>query len=128
MPGSWITQAAAARRRGVTRQAIGYLTKLGRIRTMAVGGRVLVNAEDVDRYVPAKPGPKTAAEAPAERSVTEGWITQSEAARRRNVTPQSIGQLVRAGRLRTLEFDGVVFVNAEDLDRLKPRQAPSKRP
>lgn len=95
---------------------------------MAVGGRVLVNAEDVDKYVPAKPGPKTVAEAPAERSVTEDWITQSEAARRRNVTPQSIGQLVRAGRLRTLEFDGVVFVNAEDLDRLKPRAVPSKQP
>lgn len=52
----WISQADAARLRGVTRQAIGRLIKRGRIRTLTVAGYVLVSREDVMSFQPEKAG------------------------------------------------------------------------
>jgi len=46
-PAEWISQAEAARIRGVTRQAIAKLVKSRRIRTLLIGGHILVNREDV---------------------------------------------------------------------------------
>lgn len=130
-PSDWMTQAEAARLRRVSRQAINQLVRMGRVRTLVVGRRVLVNAEDIKNYEPVKPGPKASEKPPearAARSEAEGWMTQAEAARRRHVTYQAITHLVKLGRLRTLEVAGAVLVNVEDLDRLKPRRAPSKQP
>jgi excisionase family DNA binding protein len=59
-PGEWISQAEAARLRNVTRQAIAKLVKSNRIRTLEVGGHVLVNKEDILRFEPKPAGrPKT---------------------------------------------------------------------
>lgn len=126
-PDEWITQAEAARRRGTSRQAINQMTRTGRVRVLAVAGRVFVNAEDVARFEPLKPGPKTSAEPKVQRLSTDAWITRAEAARRRGVAPQSIANLVRLGRLRTAEIGGLTLVSADDLKHLKPRRAPSKR-
>lgn len=46
-PEEWISQAQAAKLRGVTRQAIGKLVGQGRLRTLEVAGRILVFREDV---------------------------------------------------------------------------------
>jgi len=46
----WITQAEAARTRKVSRQAINKLVKAGRIRTIDVGGAILVFKEDVKNF------------------------------------------------------------------------------
>ena len=46
----WISQAEAARIRGVTRQAISKLISKGRLNTMEVGGHVLVNRQDLLDY------------------------------------------------------------------------------
>ena len=53
-----ISQAEAARRRGVTVNAIGDLIRRGRLRSAEVGGRTFVYALDVDGFEKAKPGPK----------------------------------------------------------------------
>jgi len=43
----WISQADAARLRGVSRQAISKLVQKGRLRTLTIGGHVLVHRDDV---------------------------------------------------------------------------------
>jgi excisionase family DNA binding protein len=55
-PAEWINQAEAARLRGVSRQAIAKLAAHGRLRTLAVGGRTLVNRVDVLAFTPNPPG------------------------------------------------------------------------
>jgi excisionase family DNA binding protein len=52
----WISQAQAARLRKVTRQAIGRLVENGRLSTLEIGGRFLVNRVEVERFVPLPPG------------------------------------------------------------------------
>lgn len=43
----WLSQADAARLRGVSRQAISKLVQKGRLRTLTIGGHVLVHRDDV---------------------------------------------------------------------------------
>ncbi|MGR8932481.1 MAG: helix-turn-helix domain-containing protein [Gammaproteobacteria bacterium] len=43
----WVSQADAARLRGVSRQAISKLVQKGRLRTLTIGGHVLVHRDDV---------------------------------------------------------------------------------
>jgi len=45
-----VSQAEAARIRGVSRQAIGRLIKRGRLRTIIMGGHVLVHRADLLRF------------------------------------------------------------------------------
>jgi hypothetical protein len=47
-----ISQAEAARIRGVTPQAIGHLIKAGKLRTVRVAGRVLVFKSEVKNFKP----------------------------------------------------------------------------
>ncbi len=55
-PSEWISQAEAARLRGVSRQAIAKLVKSGRLRGVKIGGHVLVNRADVQQFVPKRAG------------------------------------------------------------------------
>lgn len=55
-PDDWISQAEAADLRGVTRQAISQLVQKRRFRTLEIGGRTLVNREDVVNFEPDKGG------------------------------------------------------------------------
>ena len=55
-----ITQAEAARVRGVTRSAIAYLIAQGRLRTFERFGVTFVSKSEVENYEPLKPGPKGA--------------------------------------------------------------------
>jgi hypothetical protein len=60
-PADWISQAEAARRRNVTRQAIARLVGNVRLSTLEIGGRAFVNRSDVLSFVPHRPGrPKAA--------------------------------------------------------------------
>src|SRR5258708_11048462 len=52
----WVSQAEAARIRGVSRQAIARLIKRGRFRTLSVGGKVLLRRSEVKNYMPEQPG------------------------------------------------------------------------
>lgn len=52
----WISQAEAARIRGVSRQAIARLVAKKRFATLQLGGRLLLKRSDVEVYTPAEPG------------------------------------------------------------------------
>ena len=51
-----ISQAEAARLRGVTRAAIQDLVRRGRIRSVNVGGRALVYRSEITNYEQGEPG------------------------------------------------------------------------
>ena len=53
-----ITQAEAARLRGVTRAAIAYLVAQGRLHTYERFGVTFVSRSEVEGYEPQKPGPR----------------------------------------------------------------------
>jgi len=53
-----ITQAEAARLRGVTRSAIAYLVAQGRLQTYERFGVTFVSRSEVENYAPLKPGPR----------------------------------------------------------------------
>jgi len=55
-PEDWISQAEAARLRGVTRQAIASLVKKGKLTTFEIGGNVLVNKVEVEAFEPSPGG------------------------------------------------------------------------
>jgi excisionase family DNA binding protein len=58
---NWISQAEAARIRGVSRQAISKLVHSHRIRTLNIAGKILVFKEDIENYKPLAAGrPKKA--------------------------------------------------------------------
>lgn len=52
----WISQAEAARIRGVSRQAIARLVKKGRFQVLRIGGKVLLKRCEVNAYEPAQSG------------------------------------------------------------------------
>lgn len=52
----WISQAEAARLRGITRQAIAKLIKHHRLPTLEVGGRRFVSRTDVLSFAPLPAG------------------------------------------------------------------------
>jgi predicted DNA-binding protein YlxM (UPF0122 family) len=55
-PEDWISQAEAARIRGVTRQAIHDLVRRERVRTLEIGDKVLVFREDIENFERNKGG------------------------------------------------------------------------
>jgi excisionase family DNA binding protein len=55
-PEEWISQAEAARLRGVSRQAISKLVRGKRVRTVQIGGHVLINRDDIKSFEPKKAG------------------------------------------------------------------------
>jgi excisionase family DNA binding protein len=60
LPSDWISLSEAARLRGVSRQAISKLVKKGRLKSIVIGGHVLVNRIDVEGFEPQEAGrPKT---------------------------------------------------------------------
>jgi excisionase family DNA binding protein len=55
-PNEWISQAEAARLRGVSRQAIALLVKKGRLPVLRIGGRLLVRRKEVEDFTPEPAG------------------------------------------------------------------------
>ncbi|QHN03813.1 helix-turn-helix domain-containing protein [Granulicella sp. WH15] len=60
----------------------------------------------------------------------QDWITQAEAARIRDVSPQGISDLIRRGRLQTLLIGGKTFVRRSEVEAFKPTTGgrPRKKP
>jgi len=52
----WISQAEAARIRGVSRQAIAELVKRQRLETLKIGGRLLVRRKDIESFTAQSAG------------------------------------------------------------------------
>ena len=55
-PSEWISQAEAARLQGVSRQAISKLVRTGRLKSVRVGGHVLVSRRDISGFSPLPAG------------------------------------------------------------------------
>jgi hypothetical protein len=56
-PAEWVSQADAAKMRGVSRQAIADLVAKGRFATLVIAGKVLLKRSDVEKFKPKPPGP-----------------------------------------------------------------------
>lgn len=56
MSEEWISQAEAARLRGVTRQAIAKLVRKGKVRKTIFGGHTFINKADILNFTPSKAG------------------------------------------------------------------------
>lgn len=52
----------------------------------------------------------------------DNWISQSQAARIRGVTPQAIENLMKKGRFRTLRIGGRVLLDRRDVENYKPKR------
>jgi hypothetical protein len=50
------------------------------------------------------------------------WVSQSEAARIRGVTPQAIGRLIKKGRFHTLSIAGKVLLDRREVEYYKPKR------
>jgi len=55
-PDDWISQAEAARLRGVSRQAIARLIKKGRFQVLTIAGKTLLKRSEVAKYEREQPG------------------------------------------------------------------------
>jgi excisionase family DNA binding protein len=58
--------------------------------------------------------------------IADKWVSQSEAARIRGVTPQAIENLMKKGRFRTLRIGGRVLLDRREVKNYKPK--PRGRP
>lgn len=67
-----ITQADAARLKNVTRSAITYLVKRGRLRTKMMFGHKLVYKSEVLNLQHGKPGPKKRAVEKSKKGIGKG--------------------------------------------------------
>jgi predicted DNA-binding protein YlxM (UPF0122 family) len=55
------------------------------------------------------------------------WMSQSEAARARGISRQAVSDLIKRGRLTTLEIAGKTLVLRSDIKKFKPRD-PGPKP
>jgi excisionase family DNA binding protein len=160
-PEDWISQAEAARLRGVSREAIYNLVKKNRFTTFRIGDKTLINREDVENYQPQPSGRKpkkrrnevestlsqgapfsTAKQSggkvfskkdesanrlrmlikqPRQAVKPEDWISQAEAARIRGVSQPAIVNLIRRGRLTTVNMAGRTVVLRSEIENFIAR-------
>lgn len=55
-PSEWVSQAEAARIRGVSRQSVWKLVRRRKLRTLCIGGRTFVNLKDLANFRPGRAG------------------------------------------------------------------------
>jgi excisionase family DNA binding protein len=80
----WISQAEAARIRGVSRQAISKLIRLGRLKAVKVAGHTLVSRSEVTSFRSENPGRPRIGEKPRMDQI-ERFLDSCSAAQRRNI-------------------------------------------
>jgi hypothetical protein len=57
-PSEWVSPSEAARLRGVSRQAISKLIRLGRVSVLQIAGRNLVRMSEIKNFEPKQAGRK----------------------------------------------------------------------
>jgi len=141
----YISQAAAARIIGISKQSVGNLIRQGYFKTKTTAGRVFILRSAAEAYLPRPKGRPTkgksikrAVEKPAEilnKSSAKDYVSQAEAARIRGVSQQAIANLIRRGRLTPTSIAGrrlvlrsevETFVAKPKLGR-PPKKTPSKK-
>jgi hypothetical protein len=66
-PDDLLTVSEAAKLRNVSHQAISYLVRMRRIRTVSIRGRTHILLQDLEDYRPGKPGPRPKAKTKSPR-------------------------------------------------------------
>jgi predicted DNA-binding protein (UPF0251 family) len=109
----YISQAAAARTIGTTRQTVANLIREGYLRTKTVAERSLVLRSDAENYERRPKGrpPKSKQDLPTKKpnknltspinaeEAFEDYISQAEAARRLGVSDQAVWKMIQEGIL-----------------------------
>lgn len=129
----YVSQAEAARIRGVSPQAIADLIRRGRLTTIHLAGRILVLRSEIEAFA-AKPNsgrpPRKAVDKPRLETRGEGrssatinkkFISRAEAARIRGVSQPAIVDLIRRGRLKTISVAGQTFLFRSEVEDFAPR-------
>jgi plasmid maintenance system antidote protein VapI len=139
---NYISQAEAARVIGTTTQTVSHLARGGHFTTKVVAGRVLVLRSEVEKYVArpkGRPPKKEVAQKLPSKTIHKGdsktYLSQAEAARRRGVSDQAIANLIRRGRLTTVEVAGRIVVLRSEIEEFvarpkfgnPPKKATSKK-
>ena len=120
---SYISQAEAARVIGTTTQTVSHLVRGGHFTTKVVAGRFLVLRSEVEKYVarpkgrpPKKEVPQKLPSKTIHKEDSKKYLSQAEAARRRGVSDQAIANLIRRGRLTTVEVAGRIVVLRSEIE------------
>ena len=123
----YISQAEAARIRGVPQQAIANLIRRGRLSVIKVAGRTVVLRSEVESFVPrpqGRPSKETQARTrplkkPSdviERKTRGKYISQAEAARIRAISQEAIADLIRRNRLTAVVVAGRTLVLRNEIE------------
>ena len=132
----YVSQAEAARIRGVSPQAIADLIRRCRLKTVRLAGRILVLRSEVEAFVaqpktgrPPKKGikrlnvelgkSKTSTKSAAK--IFKEYISRAEAARIRGVSQPAIVDLIRRGRLKTVSVGRQTLLFRSEVEGFEPR-------
>src|ERR1700733_6696849 len=120
---SYVSKAEAARIIGTTNQTVANLVDQGLFTTRVVAGRTLVLLSEVENYVARPKGRPPKKEIGRRESLktihtdsSEKYISQAQAARHRGVSDQAIANLIRRGRLTTVEVAGRIVVLRSEIE------------
>jgi predicted DNA-binding protein YlxM (UPF0122 family) len=141
----YVSQAEAARIRGVSPQAIGDLIRRCRLSTIHVAGRILVLRSEVEAFI-AKPktgrpskkelrkpkvgNEKTRTSKKSTATIHKEYVSRAEAARIRGVSQPAIVDLIRRGRLKAMSVAGQTLLFRAEVENFVPRPRtgrPSKK-
>jgi predicted DNA-binding protein YlxM (UPF0122 family) len=132
----YISQAEAARIRGVSPQAISDLIRRCRLTTVCLAGRILVLRSEVEAFVaqaktgrpPKKRMRKLRVELGKSKTSTKSgakihkeYISRAEAARIRGVSQPAIVDLIRRGRLKTVSVAGQTLLFRSEVEGFLPQ-------
>ena len=119
----YISKAEAACVIGTSRQTVSNLVRRGYFTSRVVAGRVFVLRSEVEKYVPrpkGRPPKKEVPQKPPSKKIhkedSKKYLSQAEAARRRGVSDQAIANLIRRGRLTTVEVAGRIVVLRSEIE------------
>ena len=132
----YVSQAEAARIRGVSPQAIADLIRRCRLSTIHVAGRTLVLRSEVEAFIAkAKTGrppkkelrkskvenEKTRTSTKSTATIHKEYVSRAEAARLRGVSQPAIVDLIRRGRLKTVSVAGQTLLFRAEVENFVPR-------
>jgi excisionase family DNA binding protein len=131
----YVSQAQAARIRGVSQQAIADLIRRGRLTTVRVADRILVLRSEAEAFVaqprtgrPLKQKKAKKSTAKTHKQGPKEYISRAEAARIRGVSQPAIVDLIRRGRLKTVAVAGKSLLFRSEVEAFVPQGRTGRPP
>jgi predicted DNA-binding protein YlxM (UPF0122 family) len=143
-----ISQAEAARRCKISKQAIAKMLREKILTPVEIGKRVVVRSSEVEVVASERKSRLSKRRSQQRRAIKDNyngcrsqntettedvildrknWITQTEAAELRDVTPQAIYDLVKRKRLTTLQANKQTFLKRSEIEAFE-RATPGPKP